>query len=303
MPNKVKYIANVFGSILAICACILLVREALSLINDQQINADNFPSCKSILAASGLYILAFVALVLAWNMICLGVTREKRFKLYAKINLMSQIAKYLPGNVGHILGRIYLWNRYDLRLRDGNIATAAEIAGTLISGIIVSSSYLFVFEVQPDAFALPEKIASIMFLVAFVSAAALVLRKKLRIIYIRNFSLAIAIYIVVFVLVGFANSLLLFNLDFSGVSMTDVMRVVCAVTVGWVLGFVTPGAPAGIGIRELTILQLLSDRFPDEHILIAVGAFRLINVIGDAVAWLIGLALTVKDDRGPREPA
>ncbi|MCE2542723.1 MAG: hypothetical protein J4F30_04700 [Acidobacteria bacterium] len=63
-----------------------------------------------------------------------------------------------------------------------------------------------------------------------------------------------------------------------------------AYTAAWMAGFATPGAPAGLGVRELVLLFLLSGRVQEETLLVAVALARLITVLGDllffgAAAW------------------
>jgi uncharacterized membrane protein YbhN (UPF0104 family) len=49
----------------------------------------------------------------------------------------------------------------------------------------------------------------------------------------------------------------------------------------WLLGLITPGAPAGVGVRELVLLGLLSSFVPQSTILLATVVGRLVTIGGD----------------------
>jgi len=51
--------------------------------------------------------------------------------------------------------------------------------------------------------------------------------------------------------------------------------------VAWLGGLVTPGAPAGLGIREVILLALLSSHLPKDTILTTVVIGRLLTIVGD----------------------
>ena len=55
----------------------------------------------------------------------------------------------------------------------------------------------------------------------------------------------------------------------------------------WIVGFVTPGAPGGIGIREGVMIFVSGDRYSD-RIVLFVLVMRISSVIADVAAFLIG---------------
>ncbi|QSX36832.1 lysylphosphatidylglycerol synthase domain-containing protein [Shewanella sedimentimangrovi] len=59
----------------------------------------------------------------------------------------------------------------------------------------------------------------------------------------------------------------------------------------WVAGFVTPGAPAGLGIRETIMVTLLEPAYGPGAALSLALLLRLITSLGDALAFLAGLWL------------
>lgn len=283
--------ANKAGLVVALLACGLFAFNAHEMIEDSRIRLDDLPHIPVVLSALSLYLAAYLALILSWNLICSGVSGEKAIKANTKVLLVSQIGKYLPGNIGHLIGRIYLAKRYGLKYSDINISILTEISATLVAGSLISLSSIWLF--SKDILGS----SSLIYLIS-ISITALVLvilamkwKAASRAIPWRPLAYSLALLCLVFCLVGGSNVILLANGDISGMSGVQISQVVVAVTIGWVLGFITPGAPAGIGIREVTTLGLLSNQFPADQVLIAVALFRAITLAGDAIAWLLGMAI------------
>ena len=59
----------------------------------------------------------------------------------------------------------------------------------------------------------------------------------------------------------------------------------------WLAGFLAPGAPAGLGIREVLLVQVLSLAYPDPTALGATMILRVVTTLGDATAFVIGHAM------------
>ena len=65
----------------------------------------------------------------------------------------------------------------------------------------------------------------------------------------------------------------------------------------WIVGFVTPGAPGGIGIREGVMIFVSGDRY-SERIILFVLVMRISSVIADVAAFLTGrIYLKLKNSR------
>ncbi len=72
-----------------------------------------------------------------------------------------------------------------------------------------------------------------------------------------------------------------------GFLSTDiVIGLVGAFVISWLVGLITPGAPAGVGVRELVLLFLLKGVVAEVDLLLAVALGRVITVIGDFLFFL-----------------
>jgi uncharacterized membrane protein YbhN (UPF0104 family) len=62
----------------------------------------------------------------------------------------------------------------------------------------------------------------------------------------------------------------------------STFSVLCgSYVIAWLAGLITPGAPAGVGVRELVLLFLLGEQIPAADLLLAVVLGRIVTVVGD----------------------
>lgn len=61
--------------------------------------------------------------------------------------------------------------------------------------------------------------------------------------------------------------------------------------ISWFLGFITPGSPAGIGVREGVTILLLSNYLGEPASLAISLIMRVITVTGDVLFYLCGLSV------------
>ncbi len=68
----------------------------------------------------------------------------------------------------------------------------------------------------------------------------------------------------------------------------DLALVTAAFSLAWLLGFLAPGAPAGLGVREGIMLILLAGAAPDPDLLLFVMLARAVTLLGDGVCFVGG---------------
>jgi uncharacterized membrane protein YbhN (UPF0104 family) len=82
-----------------------------------------------------------------------------------------------------------------------------------------------------------------------------------------------------------------------GIQVPGAFFFVGAFATSWVAGFVVPGAPAGLGVREVVLAAWLSDRLPPATVVVVIVALRIATTVGDAVNFAWGSALVVRHNR------
>ena len=76
-------------------------------------------------------------------------------------------------------------------------------------------------------------------------------------------------------------------LNGSPYSLRDAVTVTGVMLVALVVGFLTPGSPGGIGIREAVSLFLLNGMIEEPVILSGIVIMRVLSIIGDIVSFLV----------------
>ena len=265
----------------------------------------------ALTGAFALYVLSQFVGATAWR-VTLGIHDISLPPARAESQLLvSQIGKYIPGNVAHLLGRFAL-ARSDgvpssiiassLLLEVGFLLTS----GVLIVGVLLLTMPDFVAAITADLpavwFGSPMVAMFLGLLTCIVIGQIVIWRRAGRP------EITFSKCLVLLSLHGF-NFLIL------GVSLWCVARAVypegsagmwqCTAifTTAWVTGFLMPGAPGGIGIRD-GIIALGLGLFIGQGAGLSVAiAHRAISVLGDIAVFGLGLALRRKRHGGEQEVA
>lgn len=181
---------------------------------------------------------------------------------------LSQLAKYVPGNIFHLAGRQALGMAVGLPAGPLAKSTLWEL------GLIVAAGALFGCLATPLVWSKLPVYASAGAFGAILMGFFIALRRLLS----PSVSAALLWQIIFLAISGavFVGVLVLVTPTFSAFS------ALCgAYVIAWLAGLVTPGAPAGVGVREFVLLFLLGERIPATDLLLAVVLVRIVTVVGD----------------------
>ncbi len=248
----------------------------------------------ALAGAMGLYLVMILAGAVAWFLLLRSSRPETSLAAVLAICGLAQPGKYLPGNVGQYLGRAVLARRQGVPLQDSALTIVFETAG-----LIVAAAAWAVLAGSSDIW----KIA--LLAVAAVAAPFLLvhvlerwfpemLRRRLGVTRLPRPSIAtlgacLVLYVASFACGGVGCELLARGL-FGASSDVSWTRIVPAFALSWVAGFVTPGAPAGLGIREALLVGGTAPLYGPGTALSTALAFRFVTVLGDGLAFLAGAA-------------
>lgn len=84
-----------------------------------------------------------------------------------------------------------------------------------------------------------------------------------------------------FIFIGVLTQIVGISLDFH-----QSRIILGAFLLSWILGFIMPGAPGGIGIREASLTLMLNSFSNVESILFGIVIYRIVNVFGDLIGLL-----------------
>jgi hypothetical protein len=270
-------------------------------------------SLAALAGATGLYMLALLAGAVAWFLLLRGSLSgggSPPLRAVLVVCALGQAAKYVPGNVGQYLGRAVLARRHGVSLRDSAFTLVLETAGLILAAAACAAF------AAPAALTAGGQIALLTTaaVIAVIAPCLLILgahlldrrlpaswRAKLGagplpVPSAATLAGCLALYAASFCCGGAAVHLLARGL-FAAPPVAWT-RAVPAFAVSWVAGFVTPGAPGGLGVREALLVGGTTPLYGPGTALSTALALRVVSVLGDGLAFLAGLAF-----RAPASPA
>jgi hypothetical protein len=252
-------------------------------------------------ASVGLYQIALAGGAFAWTALLAGTGERPRYRSALGIQLVAQAAKYLPGNVAQYAGRTVLAARQGHAPAHVVATLVVETACAVLAGVAFALATLG--SAGPwGGEALLWRAGAVLLA---VGAAGVLAGRLLRHPRVRHFArlppepegpgigpgawlTCIGCNWVSFLLLGLCAALL--ARTFFGTA-APFLRLAGIFAAAWVAGFVTPGAPAGLGVREAVLAGGLRPLFGPEVALALPLLFRLVTVTGDGVAFALGTAL------------
>jgi glycosyltransferase 2 family protein len=246
-----------------------------------QIDLARYPAGTWVILAvlAVAYGVASFGMAAAWRevMIFLGLRLNMRwvFAVYG----ISQLAKYVPSNIFQFAGRQAL-------------GTAAGLPGLpLLKSVfwelasLSSAGAVFALLTLPALLPwLPVWGALLLYAAAF--AIAILLGR-----YLFGPALARAWtwHAAFLALAGLSFVVVLAQV--TGQWWGETTIVVCgAYLIAWLAGLLTPGAPAGVGVREVVLYALLHTMLSQADLITAIVLGRIVTVSGDVVFYLLAMA-------------
>jgi len=229
-----------------------------------------------------VYFFANILLALAWRDLLqyLGVstTRKWAIQTYG----VSQIAKYVPGNIFQFAGRQAIGQAEGVHALPLAKSSVWEIGLLVTTGLFFSILVIPLFQEQVTY----HLALMIFFIILFVSILCVYHWIGTRIaLAMMWYGLFLIISGIVFngVLMAVTSSPIKINSFFIGITGVYV--------VAWLAGLITPGAPAGIGVREMVFLAILQGVVSEGELLKAIVVGRFVTVGGDVLFYLFSMII------------
>ncbi len=286
MSLFLKQVLHWAGSALAIAGIVFVTLRLYEY--SSQLDFSRFDSLTWSIVLGLAFVYGFANIVLAlawWNLLVhFGPTTSRLWAV--RIYGLTQLAKYVPGNIMHLA------SRQAMGLAVGFPGWPLAKASVWELGLISITGSFFVILVLPQF--LPAASGSIapVFFVGVLAIMAVVLKQYVGLPIAR----ALGWYTIFLTISGmlFVGLLALLSDDNSVIASEGT--IFCgAFVVAWLVGLVTPGAPAGIGVRELVLVVLLKGLILESDLLLAVLLSRVVTVAGDVLFFLFALRLPCRE--------
>jgi uncharacterized membrane protein YbhN (UPF0104 family) len=250
----------------------------------------------SLLTGMSCFINAENWLRLVRGMSAGAITRRAAYRSFTT----TQLGKYLPGNALHFVGRHFWLKREGVRHRDLVAATLAEAAMQVLGAACVAALALL-WATDPNAggafLGLLAQLAPLPLLAAALLAGtcgtALLMDETSRLgkrrALLKGLLSALVGAALFFAIQGgiFLGLTRLFTPE------TDAL-VIAVAALSWIVGFVVPGAPGGLGMREASFLVLLGPVMSPGDAVLAIALARLVSILGDLLCFAFGQIIAGK---------
>lgn len=229
-----------------------------------------------------LYGAANLLLALAWWKLLAQFGVQVTLMWAIKVYSVSQLAKYVPGNIFHLAGR------QAIGMAAGASSRAMVKSMLWELGLIAVAGILYGWLVLPALLPWFPALASNILLMVTVCIVAYLVRRWIGLQVSVSFG-----WLMVFLAVSGGVFVILLDVIANTSKFTPQtwLLIGASYIIAWLAGLVTPGAPAGVGVRELILLLLLNGFVKDADLLIALMLGRLITVLGDILFFILSFLI------------
>jgi uncharacterized membrane protein YbhN (UPF0104 family) len=300
--RRIILIAGVAVLVASLVYLVIVVRNGLSELPEIAWTA---MSLASVGAGIAIYVVAVAVWSGGWAALLTAVGQPVRVVHSFTIIGISQITKYLPGNIIHHIGRAALASQFGLRSASVVLSMALEFFWMVAAAAACALVALALTDAADAQLLVPLgsfSLSALFFgavaipIVGFLAAQFLgerLLHRQdgntgARLPDFGRSGLNFLSHWITFLLQGAV--IVLIARGVFGIPFSDYWLGVGAFALAFVAGFLAPGVPAGIGVREAVLVAGLSLEMGAGPALAVATAHRLINIIGDGVIFALAMA-------------
>lgn len=253
-----------------------------------------------LLASLAVLVVQMVLLAVIWWRALWLMGAQVHWRLAASIWLKTQIARYVPGGIWDIAGRLALGRQAGVSLRAMSASIVLEMALQVLSAsIFMVIALLMRADAQASVY-LP--LAALLLLGSALILAPPVFRRlvnwglhllrreplEIQLTY-RDMLLLFGARLAAHLMLGVG--FVLFARGVTEISWPQAQLMVAAYVASWLVGYLAVVVPMGIGVREGVLALLLQDQFPFGVIGVIALGYRTWILIRDLAAALLGVWL------------
>jgi|APSaa5957512622_1039677.scaffolds.fasta_scaffold26549_2 glycosyltransferase 2 family protein len=298
--KKTSLIIQLFSIFLPIIALVFVIDKIWSVRYQILNNLDIKQTFFIVLGGSMLYAIDNLFIIFAWRQLINWFSESKtNFRIALKVYGLTQITKYIPGNVFHLPSRHLMGRQVGLKHTPLLGAAVFEIIGLLVaSGLISSLGFL----IRKNQVVQSEMIFAFLFLIMLsplvlelVFSRVPILKKinlpqKSIIEMYRFLARNWFVYLFFFLVAAVTLWIIIFGVSASW-SVIPLGIIFSAYAISWLAGTIIPGAPAGAGVREAVLILMLSGFVGEADSILIALVLRTVTVLGDAYIYLIAQAI------------
>jgi len=264
-----------------------------------------------LLCSTIFYMTIYPLAGMAWRQLLLKQGQDRPTGELVEILCIAQLAKYVPGNFAQHASRAALAIKRGIPVKP-YVATVVQETLLAVAASVIVGTLLLLF-VSKDISGLGEYREVLLLMLAaslagvFISCIDIsnstshpIISRLYRIsgrlpgsaVTLR----ALAAYGFNYLMIGFGVWILALPLGLT--ENIDYSLATAAFSLSWVLGLLTPGAPAGLGAREGMMTLILQGHGSSGQIVQLVLLVRVVSVLGDIASFVIAVIHAGVTSRG-----
>jgi hypothetical protein len=238
--------------------------------------------------ALGIILFANIWSGWVWGWILLDFNQSVSGTWSVPVYIKTNLAKYLPGNIWHFYGRITAAKTAGIPLDISTLSVIFEPLLMAAAALIVASSS-YAQAIGPWNLALPVVLIGLhpRFINQLLAYLKQLKIKQLeaqirsdRATQLHRYPWRPLLGELGFIALR-SLAFLLILLALQPIQPEQIFTIIGSYSLAWLVGFVVPGAPGGIGVFEATALWLLQPEFSTGFILAAIALHRFISLVSE----------------------
>ncbi|HHJ40185.1 MAG TPA: hypothetical protein ENJ86_12130 [Methylothermaceae bacterium] len=242
------------------------------------------------------YAFACIFLAVAWHGLLKGLGVDGlKWSIPVGVFAQSQIGKYLPGNFFHVVGRQIMGRQFGISHNILAASTLYEFVGLVAASTTIAVPTALNFGLFQDRnYAYYLMVLACLAILILIAARHLT---KTRWPHLMNRQTAGALlqaylnYLLFFIIAGLLLVALCGLFDDRALQPFPAFHLVSIFALSWLAGFLTPGAPSGLGIREGIIVLGLQHLSPEAPAALIALLLRVMTISGDVLFFFIAGSL------------
>jgi uncharacterized membrane protein YbhN (UPF0104 family) len=281
--NNLQNVLNIVGGGVALISIIFVIVRFLKYWEQLP---DDFFTMKLViivLILGGVYGVANLILSSTWGGLMNGLHQDISRRDATRIYGVTQLGKYIPGNIFQLAGRQAIAMSYGFSGKAIAKSSALELILLIMAGM--SFSLWIVPTIYPK---FNIYYSSLLVLIFFIGLAVAHNNARMSF-FVKAF---IRYYIFLFISGGVFLCVLSTVVNNLLCTPSLALSVISVYVISWLVGLVTPGSPAGMGVREFVLVLLLKPFISELDIIMAALIARVVTVIGDC--YFYGYSILLK---------
>lgn len=302
--------ARRWGNILGFAVALLVMGLVLVFYGSDLRSVDftNAAVLRGLAGSAALYLMVTGIGAVCWRFLLSALGSPPGRWVAERQLLISQIGKYVPGNVAQYVGRAAMAVNSGAPMKAVGIALVTETAATVLAGFLSVAALVALDPSITDLIrrVVPDISRVIWFGLATTGILAVALcASKILDLFKRINSWSgglvvlagiISLYVTSFLLLGLSLHVIVRALFSYPVPLTWSVAIFA---VAWIAGLATPGAPGGLGVRESIITVALAPLVGGAVALSAALLHRGVSVLGDVISFGAGVLLSKVANANP----